>query len=398
LDDVQEATMTLDEKVELLSKHAVAVTTPEEFRDRLKATLPLRVKMGFDPTSPDLHLGHMVGLRKLRQFQDLGHMVTLIIGDFTAAIGDPTGRNAARPSLDAETIKQNSATYLLQASQVLDPDRLFVRRNSHWLEKVSHAEVIGLMSHVTVQQALARDDFANRLASEIPVGLHETLYPLLQAYDSVVLRTEVEIGGSDQLFNLMMGRKLQREMGQQPQICMTLPILEGTDGMQKMSKSLGNYIGLAENPTDQFGKIMSIPDKLMVRYFDLLTDLSAGFKQTLLSGHPMTAKKSLAYEIVCSLNGSDIALAESRRFEALFEHGEPPEHIHEIAVRKEPISRVLHLAALTGSRSDSKRLIEQGAVYVDGKRIEDPEWIPQGPSHLVKVGKRRWARLTVDQG
>ena len=359
---------------------------------------PLIVKAGFDPTAPDLHLGHLVLLEKLRQFQAFGHEVVFLIGDFTAMIGDPTGKNETRPPLSREEVTKNAETYKRQVFKVLDPARTRVRFNSEWLEKLSAADLIRLAGKMTVARMLERDDFAKRYREGCPIALHEFLYPLLQGYDSVVLKADVEIGGTDQRFNLLVGRQLQEDFGESPQVVLMLPLLEGTDGVRKMSKSLGNYIGIEEPPQEQFGKIMRISDELMWRYYELLTDEDLGALRRL---HPMEAKKRLAFQIVARFHGEAAAKEAQAHFERVFSRRELPKEMPEKDVAAEDeagiwIARALVQAGLVASTSEAVRLIRQGAVRVDGARVEskDMRLAPGGP-YVVRVGKRRFARLRV---
>ncbi len=359
---------------------------------------PLIVKAGFDPTAPDLHLGHLVLLEKLRQFQAFGHEVVFLIGDFTAMIGDPTGKNETRPPLSREEVTKNAETYKRQVFKVLDPARTRVRFNSEWLEKLSAADLIRLAGRMTVARMLERDDFAKRYREGRPIALHEFLYPLLQGYDSVALKADVELGGTDQRFNLLVGRQLQEAFGESPQVVLMLPLLEGTDGVRKMSKSLGNYVGIEEPPKEQFGKLMRISDALMWRYYELLTDEDLDALKAL---HPMEAKKRLAFGIVARFHGEAAAREAQAHFERVFSRRELPEEMPEKEVAAEDaegvwVARALVQAGLVASTSEAVRLIRQGAVRVDGARVEDKDMrlAPGGP-YVVRAGKRRFARLRV---
>ncbi len=357
---------------------------------------PLIVKAGFDPTAPDLHLGHLVLLEKLRQFQSFGHEVAFVIGDFTARIGDPSGRNETRPPLSEAEVQANARTYAEQVFKVLDPERTRVCFNSEWLGKLSAADLIRLAATTTVARMLERDDFEKRYRAGIPIALHEFLYPLLQGYDSVTLRADVEIGGTDQKFNLLMGRHLQEVYGQPPQVVLTMPLLEGTDGVRKMSKSFGNYVGLLEPPEEQFGKIMRISDELMLRYYELLTDEDLDAVRAM---HPMAAKKRLAWTIVARFHGEEAANRAQAEFERVFSARQLPERIPEVPLAAPPeglwIAKALALAGLVASTSEAVRLIRQGAVRVDEARITDKDHKLAPGAYLVRVGKRRFARLVL---
>ena len=378
------------------------VETAEDFRARLKLGRPLRVKLGIDPTSADLHLGFMVVLQKLQRFADAGHEVTLIIGDFTASIGDPSGRNAMRPPLSREQIEANMQTYRDQAGKVLDLERVKVRYNSEWLAKLNFADIVRLVSHVTVAQMLERNDFHNRYAAGTPISLHEFLYPVAQAYDSIAIEADVELGGTDQLFNLLLGRQFQREYGQLPQICATVPLLVGLDGEKKMSKSLGNYVGIAEDAHTQFGKLMSMPDQLMPTYARLAAFQSQaeveGLREALGAGttNPIDAKKSLAEEIVARYHGGDAAAAAREYFERTVQRKEiPQDDLREVALGDaRRIADVLVRAGFAESRRAAERLISGNGVKVDGIVVDDPRaaWTASGPA-VLSVGSRRFARI-----
>ncbi|MEK6815867.1 MAG: tyrosine--tRNA ligase [Nitrospirota bacterium] len=395
------------EQIEIIRRGAAEIISEDELGEKLRRSretgVPLRVKAGFDPTAADLHLGHTVLLRKLRQFQDLGHEVLFLIGDFTGIVGDPTGRSETRKALTREEVLRNAETYRDQVFKILDPERTRVVCNSEWLSKLTPPDFIRLAARMTVARMLERDDFSKRYREGRPISIHEFLYPLLQGYDSVVLKADVEIGGTDQKFNLLVGRDLQRESGQPPQVVVTLPLLEGTDGVQKMSKSFGNSIGLAEPPTEMFGKVMSIPDAVMLRYYDLLSSLSpadlADLKTSLESGqtHPMAAKKSLAQELVARFHGDEAARRAREEFDRVFGSGGAPDQVPDVVLDWEGrpwVPKVIHSAGLASSLAEAKRLLAQGAVVVDGERISDPEAVfPVGVGSLVKVGKRRFARV-----
>lgn len=365
---------------------------------------PLRVKQGFDPSSPDLHIGHAVGLRKLRQFQELGHQVIVIVGDFTAMIGDPSGRNVTRPQLSPEAVEANARTYLEQLSKVLDTSRITVRFNSEWLGGLASADMIRLSSRVTVARLLERDDFHKRFTQNQPIALHELFYPLMQAYDSVMIRADIEIGGTDQRFNNLMGRDLQEAMGQPPQVVLVLPILEGLDGVQKMSKSLNNYIGLTDTPEDMFGKVMSINDTLMLKFWQLATDLPEGLIKTKVEQiqggtlHPMEAKMELASRIVELYYSKEAAASALESFTKVYRRHEEPDKKQPLPLPKptpeQPISfiRLLTEHGLAPSASEAKRLIKQGGIRVDGQKVTEPTAsIPTNASSFtLQVGKHKF--------
>ncbi len=381
-----------------------AIVPRQAMLDKLATGRPLRIKLGVDPTAPDLHLGHAVPLRKLRQFQDLGHVVVLIIGDFTALIGDPSGRTATRPPLSWEQIEANAQTYIEQAFRILDPDKTELVRNSDWLMKLGFADLLRITSNFTVARTLERDDFANRYAEQRPISLHEFLYPVAQAYDSVAIKADVEIGGTDQLFNLLAGRELMEKQGMEPQICLTLPLLEGTDGVQKMSKSYGNYIGLTDPADEMFGKVMSIPDALMVKYYRLCTLLTVDeidiIEAELAAGtvHPNATKRHLARAIVEIYHGAKASVDAEDAFDRVFKHHEAPEDVPDIEIAA---SGTVHLPALlkdlglVPSNGEGRRMIDAGAVRIDGEisppHAYDLQW--DGiVGRVVQAGKRRFAR------
>jgi tyrosyl-tRNA synthetase len=362
----------------------------------------LRIKLGLDPTAPDLHIGHTVVLNKMRQLQDLGHTVIFLIGDFTASIGDPSGRNATRPPLTKEEIETNAKTYFAQASLVLDANKTEIRYNSEWSDPLGARGMIQLASRWTVARMLERDDFTKRYRGGIPISVHEFLYPLMQGYDSVALKSDLELGGTDQKFNLLVGRELQREYGQEPQCILTMPLLEGLDGVEKMSKSKGNYIGITEAPPEMFGKIMSISDDLMWRYYELLSFRAIGeiaqFKEQCATGrNPRDVKVLLAQEIVArfhSLAAAEQALSD---FDARFKQGAMPDDIAEINVGAGPlgITAILKLAGLAPSSGEANRNIEQGGVKVDGAKVSDRTLVLTAGSYVVQVGKRKFARVVI---
>lgn len=376
---------------------------PEQaLRERLAEGRPLRIKAGFDPTAPDLHLGHVVLLAKLRQLQDLGHEVLFVVGDFTAMIGDPTGRNVTRKPLSREAIVANAATYQQQVFKVLDPLRTQVLLNSAWLEPLGATGLIELASRATVARMLERDDFARRYRAEQPIAVHEFLYPLMQGYDSVVLDADLEVGGTDQKFNLLMGRQLQQAYGKRPQAILTMPLLEGLDGVNKMSKSLGNYVALDDEPDQMFGKIMSISDQLMWRYLELLSirtaDQLSQTRAALAEGlNPMDVKLDLAQELVARFHSTSAAARARQHFEGRFRGRELPKDVPQLQLRAPQgllIGVALQQATLVASTSEAMRLIGQGAVRIDGERITDPKrTLAPGVEHLIQVGKRRALRI-----
>ncbi|MCK4847369.1 MAG: tyrosine--tRNA ligase, partial [Deltaproteobacteria bacterium] len=356
----------------------VDIIGEEELTAKLKKGKPLRVKAGFDPTAPDLHIGHTVLIQKLKDFQDLGHQVVLLIGDFTALIGDPTGKNETRKPLTTAEIAKNAETYKEQVFKVLDRTQTEVVFNSEWMDKLSAREMIDLASRHTVARMLERDDFSKRYKEGRPIAIHEFLYPLIQGYDSVVLKADVELGGTDQLFNLLVGRALQKDFGQESQALLTVPILEGTDGVQKMSKSLGNYIGITEPPAEIFGKVMSISDELMLRYYELLSNVGLERINDIKSGtiHPMDAKKDLAAEIVARFYDEAAAEAAREAFKSLFKKKEIPDDIEEVSLNSSGatamrVANVMVEAGLTGGTSEAMRLMKQGGVKVDGEKVLD---------------------------
>ncbi len=405
--------MTIDEQLEHLRKGTADIIPERELRAKLersaKTGKPLRVKLGVDPTAPDIHLGHTVVIRKLRAFQELGHTVIFLIGDFTGLIGDPSGNSATRPQLTREEINANAETYKQQIFKLLDPERTELRFNSEWMDKLGSDGFIRLASHVTVKQILERDDFAKRLAEEKPIALHELLYPLTQAYDSVALNADVELGGTDQKFNLLMGRNLQREYDQEAQVAVIMPLLEGTDGVQKMSKSLGNYIGINEPPQEIFGKVMSISDDLMWRYYELLTDLTpaqiAVLRSSATTGerNPRDIKVELAKLIINDFRSAGDAKQAEQDFNRRFRDKALPDDVEERTLPSNypqgwDLSHLLVTVGLTESKAEARRLIQQGGVgvYVDGEPQEIVNsitlWKP-GMTTLLRVGKRRFLRV-----
>ena len=363
---------------------------------------PLRIKLGLDPTAPDLHLGHTVVLNKMRQLQDLGHTVIFLIGDFTAMIGDPSGRNVTRPPLTREQIELNAKTYFEQASLVLDAARTEIRYNSEWCDPLGARGMIQLASRYTLARMLERDDFTKRYKGGIPISVHELLYPLMQGYDSVALKSDLELGGTDQKFNLLVGRELQKEYGQEPQCILTMPLLEGLDGVEKMSKSKNNYVGITDAPPEMFGKLMSISDTLMWRYFELLSSLSldqiAAMKAECEAGrNPRDVKVQLAAEMVTRFHGAHAAQAAREGFEARFSRGALPEDIEQVAVSGAPIgiAQLLREAGLVASGSEALRNVEQGGVRIDGEKVSDKGLKITAGTYVIQVGKRRVAQVTV---
>lgn len=395
--------VSVDDQIDLLARGADEILLESELRSRLQEGRPLRVKAGFDPTAPDLHLGHTVLLNKMRQFQQLGHTVIFLIGDFTGRIGDPSGRNATRPALDDEAVMANAKTYKEQVYKVLDESTTEIRFNAEWFGPMMASDLIRLASRQTLARMLERDDFAKRYKDQQPIALHEFLYPMVQGYDSVALECDVELGGTDQKFNLLMGRELQKGNGQLPQIVLTMPLLEGLDGVQKMSKSLNNYVGVNDDPEDMFGKIMSIPDNIMWRYFDLLSKRSnadiAALKRSVDDGkNPRDIKYELGLEIVDTYHGAKAAERAKQAFIQRFAHGQLPDDltVTEIPSNEsgKPIANVLVDASLTSSTSDSHRMIKQGAVKLDGEKVGDgKKLLKPGDSVILQVGKRRVAKV-----
>lgn len=364
--------------------------------------VPLRVKLGLDPTAPDIHLGHTVVLNKMRQLQDLGHTVIFLIGDFTSMIGDPSGRNTTRPPLTREQIEENAKTYYAQASMVLDPARTEIRYNSEWCDPLGARGIIQLASRYTVARMMERDDFTKRFKGGIPISVHEFLYPLMQGYDSVALKSDLELGGTDQKFNLLVGRELQKEYGQEPQCILTMPLLEGTDGIEKMSKSKNNYIGIGESPESMFGKLMSVSDTLMWRYFELLSfrsleEIAALRAETDAGRNPRDAKVMLAQELVERFHSRQAAEDALAGFEARFRDGAIPENMPEITVQGAPVGilKLLREASLVASGAEAQRNIEQGGVRIDGNKIEDKALQLSAGTYVLQVGKRKFARVTL---
>jgi tyrosyl-tRNA synthetase len=410
------------EQLALIKQGCQEIIREEELKARLEKSIasgkPLRVKAGFDPTAPDLHLGHSVLIQKLKHFQDLGHQVIFLIGDFTGLIGDPSGKSETRPPLTEEEVKANAATYERQIFKILDPEKTVIDFNSRWMKPLQAQDVIRLAARYTVARMLERDDFHKRYTSQTPISIHEFLYPLIQGYDSVALKADVELGGTDQKFNLLVGRDLQREYGQTPQVVLTMPLLEGLDGVQKMSKSLGNYVGIDEPAKEMFGKLMSISDNLMLRYYELLTDITpnelTNLKNDLAEGkkHPRQVKEDLAKEIVTRYHSADAAEHEAREFIRVLREKEVPEDIEEIIIKKGDIPTIRfqtlpaekgididlpYLLVTTGTAattSEARRLINQGGVQVDGEKVTEMKIkLSPAASRILKVGKRRFKKV-----
>lgn len=402
--------MTVGERLQLLEKGTAEVISLEELRAKLQeaqaADRPLTVKVGFDPTAPDLHLGHTVVLRKMKHFQDLGHRVVFLIGDFTGRIGDPSGRNKTRPPLTVKEVEANAETYKKQVFKILDPEKTVIDFNSRWLGKLSSEDWIRLCAKYTVARMLERDDFSRRLAAQQPISVHEFLYPLAQAYDSVFLKADVEMGGTDQKVNLLVGRDIQREYGQNPQVLIMMPLLEGLDGVEKMSKSLGNYVGIDEEPQEIYGKIMSISDQLMWRYYELLTDLSNEEIRKLRADvdqgreHPMRVKGRLAFQIVSDFHSEEAARQAEQHFNLVFQKGQHPEDMPEFEFETGsgplPLADVMLRTRFAASKSEARRLIRQGAVSIDRDRVSDPMTVlsaREKPTFVLRVGRRKFGRV-----
>ncbi len=396
----------LEDSLARIKRGADEILVESELVEKLKKNKPLRIKAGFDPTAPDLHLGHTVLINKLRTFQELGHDILFLIGDFTGMIGDPTGKSATRPPLTREDVIENARSYEQQIFKILDPDKTTVMFNSSWMNEMSPADLIQLAAKHTVARMLERDDFSKRYKNGQAIAIHEFLYPLIQGYDSVAMRADVELGGTDQKFNLLVGRELQKHYGQEPQVVLTMPILEGLDGVQKMSKSLNNYIGIDEAPDEMFGKIMSISDELMWRYFELLSFLPEAeiekFKQDVEEGiNPRDIKFVLAEELIERFHDKKAATQARENFIARFQKGAMPDEIEEKTLATSDgtlgIANLLKEAGLVSSTSEAFRMIKQGAVKIDGEKVEDKGLqLQKGSQHVYQVGKRRFARVTLD--
>lgn len=390
-----------ESQLALIKRGAEELLVESELSEKLKSGRPLRVKAGFDPTAPDLHLGHTVLINKLRHFQELGHHVMFLIGDFTGMIGDPTGKNATRPPLSREQIKQNALTYQDQVFKILDPAKTEICFNSSWFDALGAAGMIRLAAQHTVARMLERDDFAKRYAGNQPIAIHEFLYPLCQGYDSVAMQADVELGGTDQKFNLLVGRELQKHYGQAPQCILTMPLLEGLDGVNKMSKSLGNYIGIAEPAREIFGKVMSISDDLMWRYFDLLSFRSsqeiANLRRDVDAGaNPRDAKVLLAKELVARFHSQAAAEQALDDFQARFQRGAMPEDMPQLSIPSGQIAQVLKQSGLVASTSEALRMIDGGGVRIDGERVSDKAlMLTAGSTVVLQVGKRKFARIAL---
>ncbi len=395
-----------EEQLKIIKRGVVEIILEEELLEKLKESYitgkPLRIKAGFDPTAPDLHLGHTVLLNKMRQFQELGHEVIFLIGDFTGMIGDPTGKSETRKALTKEDVEQNAKTYKDQVFKILDPEKTIVDFNSRWLEPMSGKDMIFLSAKYPVARMMERDDFSKRFAAGKPISIHEFMYPLLQGYDSVCLKADVELGGTDQKFNLLVGRELQREYGQKPQTVITLPLLEGLDGVNKMSKSLDNYVGITEKPFDIFGKIMSISDELMLRYYELLSEKSLDeieqLRENIRKGikHPLEAKKELAFEMVKRFHSEREAVVAKEQFEQIFSKRKLPDEMPEFLLNGEkPLVDIIFEAGLVSSKSEIKRLIQQNAVEINGEKVSDIALKLSKPEKevVVKVGKRKFLKI-----
>lgn len=405
--------MDWEKQLEVIKRGVVEIVPETELIEKLKKSLaenrPLKVKLGLDPTAPDIHLGHTVVLQKLRQFQEMGHQVIIILGDFTARIGDPTGKSETRKQLTEEQVLANAQTYREQIFKILDPAKTQMRFNSEWLAPLNFAQIIELASKYTVARMLERDDFAKRYREGIPISVHEFFYPLMQGYDSVALEADIELGGTDQKFNLLMGRTLQKEWGQEPQIAITMPILEGLDGVNKMSKSLGNYIGITDSPREMYGKTMSIADNLMVRYFELVTPVSLEEVRAIAKGladgnlHPRDVKMRLARELVTAYYGPEAALAAEEEFKNIFQKGELPDEIPDAFISAAELengemsaAKLLQSAGLVTSTSEARRLITQGAVKLNEEKIADfNAKVVVSTGMIIRAGKRKFARIVV---
>ncbi|MBA4418107.1 MAG: tyrosine--tRNA ligase [Syntrophus sp. (in: bacteria)] len=401
--------MDINDEIEVFKRGAVDIINEDDLRKKLvkarSEKRPLRVKLGMDPTAPDLHLGHTVVIQKLKQFQELGHTAIFLIGDFTGLIGDPTGRIETRPTLTKEALMANAETYKKQVFKILDPDKTEIRFNSEWMEAMNAADMIRLCAQYTVARMLERDDFKKRYQNNLSISVHEFLYPLVQAYDSVALKADVELGGSDQIFNLLVGRDIQKVYGQESQIVLTVPLLEGTDGVNKMSKTYGNYVGIDESPDTMFGKLMSISDELMLKYYELLSDISLNELNDLKKGiqtgevHPKDAKVRFAQEMITRFHGPSEAASAYDNFERIFKNKEIPEDIEIVTVsRAEAANRLPRLLTRIGmvpSSSEAKRMITQGGVTINGNKI-NTEDVPTGDELIIKVGKRNFRKVVFE--
>jgi tyrosyl-tRNA synthetase len=392
-------TLSVDQQLREIQRGTVDIIPLEELRRKLERNQPLRIKLGADPSAPDLHFGHTVVLNKLRQFQELGHVVIFLIGDFTALIGDPTGRSETRKPLSREQIQQNAQTYTQQVFRILDPKRTEVRFNSEWLDALTPADIVRLCGQYTVARLLERDDFAKRFRDNIPIHVHELLYPLMQGYDSVALKADVEVGGTDQRFNLLVGRELQRAYGQEPQVILTMPLLEGVDGVQKMSKSLGNFIAITDPPAEMYGKVMSISDALMRKYYELLSTVDLSQLQAIREEkiHPLEAKKQLAHELVLRFHGEAAAVSAAEDFSQRFQRRELPSEIETFAWSGQEAVWICQLVRTVGfakSTSEARRLVQQGGVRLDGTLVEDQDFhVPAQGEKILQVGRRRVIKI-----
>ena len=403
--------LSLQKQMEIIKRGTVEILPENELVDKLKRSIetnrPLNIKLGMDPTAPDIHLGHTVVLQKLRQFQDLGHNVILILGDYTARIGDPTGKTETRKQLTEKEVLVNAATYERQIFKILEPERTRVVFNSEWLAPLTFADVIELAAKYTVARMLERDDFERRFKENLPISIHEFFYPLMQGYDSVALHADLELGGTDQKFNLLMGRTLQKEYGQEPQVALMMPILEGLDGIHKMSKSLGNYIGIDESPKEMYGKTMSIADNLMLRYFELITAVPLDELREIEDGvnsgnvHPRDVKMRLAREIVAQYHGKEASLSAEEEFKRIFQQRELPDEVPTFHIEADLLEdgrvwlpKLLVSAGMAGSTSEARRLIQQGGVKLSGEKVDDPNInIEPVPGMIIQVGKRKFTRI-----
>ncbi|OEF99191.1 tyrosine--tRNA ligase [Vulcanibacillus modesticaldus] len=401
----------LEKQWEILSRGAVEIIPEDEFKRKIaksiKENKPLKVKLGLDPSAPDIHIGHTVPLQKLRQFQELGHTVQLVIGDFTGQIGDPTGKSETRKQLSKEQVRENAETYVKQLFKVLDPQKTEIHYNSEWLEPLTFVDVVNLAGKITVARMLERDDFEKRFKANQSISIHEFFYPLMQGYDSVALKSDVEIGGTDQKFNLLMGRHLQKEYGVEQQSILMLPLIEGLDGVQKMSKSLGNYIGIDEEPNQIYGKAMSIPDELMIKYYQLVTDLPHEEVQRMVKGlqeqaiHPRDAKMKLAYTLVRMYHGEEAAKEAEQHFKTVFQKGALPDDIPVVELEKEQLEggkvwivKLIVTLGLVPSNGEGRRMVKQGAVKINGQKVDDLDYeVNIEQDMVVQVGKRKFAKI-----
>jgi tyrosyl-tRNA synthetase len=394
---------TVEEQLAIIKRGAEEILVEKELVEKLEKGQPLRIKAGFDPTAADLHLGHTVLINKLKQFQDLGHEILFLIGDFTAMIGDPTGKSATRPPLSREEIEVNAATYKEQVFKILDPEKTTVMYNSEWMSKMTAEDMIKLAGQVTVARMLERNDFSDRFKANTPIAIHEFLYPMVQGYDSVAMDADLELGGTDQKFNLLMGRTLQGHFGKPQQCTLTMPILEGLDGVQKMSKSLNNYIGIKDEPNDMFGKVMSVSDELMWRYYDLLSfesiETIESYKQAVENGeNPRNIKVKLAMEIIERFHSKEAAESALKDFETKFSKNAIPDEMPEFSFDGElPLANLLKEAGLVASTSDAHRMTKQGAVKINGEKVDNSrQTMPAGTTSVYQVGKRKFARVTLN--